>query len=106
MPCDWKPRKSTTGVMPGPAGLPLPFLQFLQGTRLPHPYLNKGGSPFKHTNEPERLPPRLCRAASQHYPLLPLIVILDADDIILADIGSGLDFDQFERNLPLIGKPM
>lgn len=34
--------------------------------------------------------------------LLPLVIILDADDIILTDIGPCLDFDQFERDLALV----
>jgi len=38
IPCDWKPRKSATGGMLRPVGGSLPFLQFLQGARLLHPY--------------------------------------------------------------------
>lgn len=37
---------------------------------------------------------------------MPLIIILDADDVVFAKIGAGLDFDQLKRDLPLIGKPV
>ncbi|CUX48685.1 hypothetical protein AGR8A_Lc40233 [Agrobacterium fabrum str. J-07] len=42
IPCDWKPRKSATGGMLRPVGGSFPFLQFLQGARLLHPYLGSG----------------------------------------------------------------
>jgi hypothetical protein len=31
--------------------------------------------------------------------LSPLVIILDADDVVLAEIAAGLHLDQFQRNL-------
>ena len=29
----------------------------------------------------------------------PLIIILDADDVVLAQVTASLDFDQFQQNM-------
>ena len=35
-----------------------------------------------------------------------IIGILDADDVVFAEIGAGLHFDQLEIDLARIGQPM
>src|SRR5204863_519581 len=35
-----------------------------------------------------------------------LIIVLDANDVVLAEIAAGLDFDQLQRNLAWIFHPM
>src|SRR6266481_3490671 len=35
-----------------------------------------------------------------------LVIVLDANDVVLAEIAAGLDFDQLQRNLAWIFHPM
>ena len=39
-------------------------------------------------------------------PSRPLIILLDADDIVLAEIAAGLGLDQFQRDLAWIFQPV
>ena len=39
-------------------------------------------------------------------PSTPLVVILDADDVVLAKITPGLNLDQFQQNLARIFQPV
>src|SRR3954462_14190863 len=36
----------------------------------------------------------------------PLVVVLDADDVVFAEIAAGLDFDQLERDLAGVFQPV
>jgi hypothetical protein len=38
--------------------------------------------------------------------LLPVVNIIKAYDVVLAEIASNLNLDQFERNFSGVGKPM
>ena len=38
--------------------------------------------------------------------LRPLIIVLDADDIVLAEVASGLDLDELQQNLAGIFQPV
>src|ERR1043166_7595468 len=44
--------------------------------------------------------------ATRSSGLSALVNILEPDDVVLAEIAAGLNFDQFERNLAGIGEPM
>src|SRR6185436_3871977 len=71
---------------------------------------NRNGAVFDLTRflDANRSPPpdQARGYASLENALAALVVVLDADDVVLAEIAAGLDFDQFELDLAGILQPV